>query len=84
QVEPSAFASGAIVGALLKEIEHLYARRFERGDRKKARDHLRVGLLSRTHTLSTFRFGLWLGLAIPAIVAGFNLCRNLFQDRTVV
>ncbi|KAF8133906.1 EXS family-domain-containing protein [Boletus edulis] len=64
KVEPSAFASGAI---------HLYARRFERGDRKKARDHLRVGLLSRTHTLSTFRFGLWLGLAIPAIVAAMVL-----------
>ncbi|KAG6377203.1 EXS family-domain-containing protein [Boletus reticuloceps] len=83
KVEPSAFASGAIVGALLKEIEHLYARRFERGDRKKARDHLRVGLLSRTHGLSTFRFGLWLGLAIPAIVAGFNLSFQEYTRKTL-
>ena len=48
----------------------------ERGDRKKAKNHLRVEPLSNMHDFITFRSGLWLGLAMPAIAAGFYLCRT--------
>ncbi|KAF8430870.1 EXS family-domain-containing protein, partial [Boletus edulis BED1] len=73
KVEPSTFASGAVVAAMLKETERHFAMRFERGDRKKARGNLRVGPSSKTHHFSTFRSGLWLGLAIPAIGGGSYL-----------
>ncbi|KAF8126316.1 SPX domain-containing protein [Boletus edulis] len=73
KVEPCAFASGTTVGDSLKEMEHLFAVRFERGDRKAARDHLRVGPFSKASDVGTLRFGLWLGLAIPAISAGSYL-----------
>ncbi|KAG6377931.1 EXS family-domain-containing protein [Boletus reticuloceps] len=79
KVEPCAFASGTAVGDLLKEMEHSFAVRFERGDRKAARDHLRVGPFSKASDVSTLRFGLWLGLAIPAISAG---CYLSFQEYT--
>ncbi|KAH7913119.1 hypothetical protein BJ138DRAFT_1003013, partial [Hygrophoropsis aurantiaca] len=74
QVEPSAFASGATVNDLLKEMEELFAARFERGDKKRALNRLRIGSAHKSHHFSTFRSGLWLGLAAPAVVTGFILC----------
>ncbi|KAH7887083.1 hypothetical protein F5I97DRAFT_1791213, partial [Phlebopus sp. FC_14] len=65
QVEPAAFASGTVVNTMLREMEDLFAARFERGDKKKAINRLRVGPLMKSHHFSTFRSGLWLGLAIP-------------------
>ncbi|KAH0835834.1 EXS family-domain-containing protein [Lanmaoa asiatica] len=79
KVEPSAFASGAMVSTMLKEMEDLFTMRFERGDRKKAMDRLRVGPSSKTHHFSTFRSGLWLGLALPAVAGGSYLS---FQEHT--
>ncbi|KAH7923430.1 hypothetical protein BV22DRAFT_1015396 [Leucogyrophana mollusca] len=76
QVEPSAFASGAAVNAMLKEMEELFAARFERGDKKRALNRLRVGPTQKSHHFSTFRSGMWLGLAAPAVVAGFILCES--------
>jgi hypothetical protein len=51
----------------------------ERGDRKQALDRLRVGPLSKTHHFSTYRSGLFLGLALPAIAAGSYLCMNFSE-----
>ncbi|KAG1895901.1 uncharacterized protein F5891DRAFT_892970, partial [Suillus fuscotomentosus] len=65
QVEPSAFASGAMVSSMLKEMEELFAARFERGDKKKAITHLRVGVTQKSHHFSMFHTGMWLGLSIP-------------------
>ncbi|KAF8549651.1 hypothetical protein OG21DRAFT_1554406 [Imleria badia] len=84
KVEPSAFASGAMVSTMIKEMEDLFAMRFERGDRKKALDRLRVGPLIKTHHFSTFRSGLWMGLSLPAIVGGTFLCMNFFRDCAMV
>ncbi|KIK38861.1 hypothetical protein CY34DRAFT_90270 [Suillus luteus UH-Slu-Lm8-n1] len=64
RVEPSAFASGAMVSSMLKETEDLFAARFERGDKKKAITHLRVGVTQKSHHFSTFRTGVWLGTHI--------------------
>ncbi|KIJ61833.1 hypothetical protein HYDPIDRAFT_169443 [Hydnomerulius pinastri MD-312] len=73
KVEPSAFASGAMVSTMLKEMEELFAARFERGDKKKAVNRLRVGSSSKSHHFSTFRSGIWLGLALPAVISGLYL-----------
>lgn len=70
RVEPSAFASGAMVSSMLKETEDLFAARFERGDKKKAITHLRVGVTQKSHHFSTFRTGVWLGSSIPATITG--------------
>ena len=48
----------------------------ERGDRKKALDRLRIGPLLKTHHFSSYRSGLCLGLALPAIAQGSYLCMN--------
>ncbi|KZT23701.1 hypothetical protein NEOLEDRAFT_1069012, partial [Neolentinus lepideus HHB14362 ss-1] len=73
-VEPSAFASGGkTVDATMREMEELFAARFERGDRKKALERLRAGSRVKSHHFSTFRSGLAIGLAIPALVSGLYL-----------
>ncbi|OAX34316.1 hypothetical protein K503DRAFT_456002 [Rhizopogon vinicolor AM-OR11-026] len=76
RVEPSAFASGATVSSMLREMEELFAVRFERGDKKKAITRLRVGTHQKSHHFSTFRTGMWLGSCIPATVAGLILSQQ--------
>lgn len=49
-----------------------------KGDRKRALDHLRAGSSSKTHHFSTFRTGLALGLALPALVDG--IVRSKFSN----
>lgn len=74
KVEPSAFASSAMVSSMLKEMEELFAARFERGDKKKAVTHLRVGATQKSYHFSTFCTGVLLGSSIPATVIGFVAC----------
>ncbi|KAL6303031.1 SPX domain-containing protein, partial [Sparassis latifolia] len=69
KIEPSAFASGATVEGMIREMEDLFAARFARGDRKKAMDRLR-GWQRQSHHFSSFKTGLMLGLALPAFVDG--------------
>ena len=42
----------------------------EGGDRKKARSRLRASFKQRSHHYSTFRTGIFIGLSIPALIAG--------------
>ncbi|OCH89345.1 SPX-domain-containing protein [Obba rivulosa] len=70
KIEPSAFASGATVESMLREMELLFAARFTRGDKKKALTRLRGTAQRQTHHFSTFCAGLLLGLAVPAFVSG--------------
>ncbi|CCL99566.1 uncharacterized protein FIBRA_01584 [Fibroporia radiculosa] len=70
KIEPSAFASGASLNSMLRETEDLFAARFARGDKKKAQARLRGGTQQKTHHFSTFRTGMLLGLAVPALVDG--------------
>ncbi|OCB90034.1 EXS family protein/ERD1/XPR1/SYG1 family protein [Sanghuangporus baumii] len=70
KVESSAFASGATIEDLLKDVEESYAQYFEHGDTKKARERLRATASQKRHHFSTFRSGLYLGLAIPALADG--------------
>ncbi|KAN0085736.1 EXS family domain containing protein [Tylopilus felleus] len=73
KVIPCSFASGAMVGTMLMEMEHLLATRFEHGDIRKAKCRLRVTQSPNTQHSSKFRSGLWLGLALPAIAGGSYL-----------
>lgn len=82
RVETRSFASGDICAGLLKEIEHIYATRFERGDEKKARIRLRATPRESTHHFSTFRSGMFIGLAIPALAMGiyYSLQEELREE----
>ncbi|CAA7264392.1 unnamed protein product [Cyclocybe aegerita] len=79
KVEKSAFASDKAIMDMMTRMEDLYALTFSRGDRKKAIRRLRVGNTSKSHHFSTFRSGLYLGVAIPALVNGLV---KVFQEDT--
>lgn len=51
----------------------------ERGNRKKAINHLRVRPASKAHHFTAFRSGLWLGLGILATAGGCYLCMNILE-----
>ncbi|KAF8707831.1 EXS family, partial [Rhizoctonia solani] len=70
KIEPCKFASGDTCSGLLKEIERIYATRFEKGNEKKARVRLRATNRQSTHHFSTFRSGMLIGLALPALAMG--------------
>ncbi|KAI0000209.1 hypothetical protein BJV74DRAFT_766977, partial [Russula compacta] len=70
QVDSCAFASDETVQELLKEMEDLFTARFAKGDRKRALVRLRTVSSHKTHHFSTFRTGLALGLAFPAVTDG--------------
>ncbi|KAH9962879.1 SPX domain-containing protein [Russula dissimulans] len=70
KVDPCAFASDETVQRLLKEMEDFFTARFAKGDRKRALVRLRRISSHKTHHFSTFRTGLTLGLALPAIIDG--------------
>ncbi|KAF4583455.1 hypothetical protein EYR38_002206 [Pleurotus pulmonarius] len=70
KVETSAFYSDKAVNAMIEEMEGVYTLRFEQGDRKKARARLRGSGKTKSHHFSTFRSGILLGLALPALVSG--------------
>ncbi|KAG8819078.1 hypothetical protein FRC19_010139 [Serendipita sp. 401] len=70
KIDPSVLSNATPVENMLDEIEKLFAARFEGGDRKKARNRLRAHFKERSHHYSTFRTGLYIGLSIPAFIAG--------------
>lgn len=49
------------------------------GNRKRARKRLRGGYTSKNHHFSTFRSGLFIGAAIPAIIDGFVRGQCIFD-----
>lgn len=74
KVDPAAFASGALVNDMLRELEELYAARFARGDRRIALNRLRPDASAKSHHTSTFRSGIYLGLALAALAIGIYQC----------
>ncbi|KAM5537632.1 hypothetical protein V8D89_008710 [Ganoderma adspersum] len=79
KIEPSAISSGAALDLLIGDMEALFAARFARGDKKRARARLRGGAKLTTHHFSTFRTGMALGLGVPALAAGLY---QSFQEDT--
>ncbi|KAI0370541.1 SPX-domain-containing protein, partial [Pilatotrama ljubarskyi] len=76
KIEPSAFSSGATVDSLIRDMEALFAARFARGDKKKALARLRGGTKHTSHHFSTFRTGMCVGLAVPALADGLYRSRS--------
>ncbi|KAI9438622.1 SPX domain-containing protein [Lactarius indigo] len=70
KVDLCSFASDQTVQALLKETEDQFTTRFAQGDRKRALTSLRTAYSQKTHHFSTFRTGIALGLAFPALIDG--------------
>lgn len=79
KIEPSAFSSDQSLRDMIKRMEDMYASTFVKGNKKKAMKRLRGGHLMKSHHFATFRSGLLLGVAIPAIVAG---CVEAFKPET--
>ncbi|RDB30619.1 SPX and EXS domain-containing protein 3 [Hypsizygus marmoreus] len=79
RIEKSAFASDKTVRNMMAEMETLYATRFARGDKKRAQARLRAGFHAKSHHYSVFRSGIFLGLALPALVSGVH---SSFQKST--
>ncbi|KAB5594687.1 Xenotropic and polytropic retrovirus receptor 1 [Ceratobasidium theobromae] len=81
RVENCSFASAETCDALLKDIERIYAIRFEGGDEKRARARLRAAPRQTTHHFSTFRSGLLVGLAAPALgMSLYHLLRPEYRE----
>ncbi|EJT99046.1 EXS-domain-containing protein [Dacryopinax primogenitus] len=70
RVDPLPLCRAEPLHTLRVQMEIVYADRFAKGDRKRARDRLRQEVIPKTHHFSTFRAGVYVGLAIPAIVLG--------------
>ncbi|KAF8887598.1 EXS family-domain-containing protein [Infundibulicybe gibba] len=70
KVEQGALASDKTVRAMMKEMEEMFSEIFVRGDKKRAMTRLRGGSHIKSHHYSTFRSGIFLGLALPAFVSG--------------
>ncbi|KAI0077379.1 hypothetical protein K474DRAFT_1596224, partial [Panus rudis PR-1116 ss-1] len=80
KIEPNAFASAAVVEGMMKELEELFAARFTHGDKKRAIQRLRGGTQHKSHHFSTFRSGLYIGLALPALVHGLYLSEYYLRN----
>ncbi|KDR80317.1 hypothetical protein GALMADRAFT_62135, partial [Galerina marginata CBS 339.88] len=65
-----AFASDKAVRQMMSEMEEMYATAFARGDKKRATRRLRAGNSTKSHHFSAFRSGVYVGLAIPALIEG--------------
>lgn len=74
RVEPSVLVKSQRIDDLLRSTEDAFAGFFEHGDRKRALDRLRsqgqVASALRTHHGAAGRTGLFLGIALCAIVGG--------------
>ncbi|TRM63672.1 EXS family-domain-containing protein, partial [Schizophyllum amplum] len=70
KVETSAFASDIRVRQMMSEMENFYATRFVHGDKKRAMARLRSGTSQKSHHFSSFRSGIYLGLALPPLISG--------------
>ncbi|KAL0578222.1 Xenotropic and polytropic retrovirus receptor 1 [Marasmius crinis-equi] len=70
KVDTSVFASGHSLRGMMKEMETLFISLFARGNRKIAMAYLRGVNAHKTHHFSSFRSGVLLGIAVPALVSG--------------
>lgn len=79
KIEPSGFSSTKLLAELIGDTEQMYTMHFASGDKKKALYHLRAGWKQKTHYFVTFRSGVYLGLAMPALISGLY---QSFQQQT--
>jgi len=81
KVSEAHFVKSTVIDEFLVAVEDLYARYFERGNRKVAVSRLRSKARSGDHSGSTFRNGLWLAAGTCFGIAGvYNGFRILFNS----
>ncbi|KAJ7906260.1 EXS family protein/ERD1/XPR1/SYG1 family protein [Mycena leptocephala] len=82
KVDKTAFASEENVRRMMDEMEATYATWFAHGDKKRALNRLRSGPQHKSHHVSTFWPGLFVGLAVPALVSGlYHSKENRFYSK---
>ncbi|KIY47527.1 EXS-domain-containing protein, partial [Fistulina hepatica ATCC 64428] len=79
KVDTTALSTDVSLRDMMEEMDDLFAVQFTNGDKKSARAQLRQMSGHTTHHYSTFRSGLLLGLAVPALVSGLY---QSFQHET--
>ncbi|KAK9474113.1 EXS family protein [Dipodascopsis tothii] len=67
-VAKSYFGQSEVVDDLLNQVEDMFSRYFERGNRKHAVERLRTREIPEQHYWTTYLSGLWLGLGVPLFV----------------
>lgn len=83
KLRPSPLVHSETVPKMLEAVEEIYAGYFEHGNRKRARDILRVGspqtLLQhvRGHHGSSFRTGLFLGVTLCLLIEGLRSTQSV-------
>lgn len=80
KVHRSYFGTSEVLDTLIAQTEDLFARYFERGNRKHAIERLRTKEKSTEFYGSTFRSGIYLGLAAFAAVNGLVRAVDLLGD----
>ncbi|KAK9377557.1 EXS family protein [Lipomyces chichibuensis] len=68
KVNTSYFGQSNVVDNLMNQVEDIYSRYFERGNRKHAIEKLRTREQPASHYSSTFLSGIWLGLGLPLFI----------------
>ncbi|KAK9355223.1 EXS family protein [Lipomyces doorenjongii] len=68
KVNTSYFAQSNVIDNLMNQVEDIYSRYFERGNRKHAIEKLRTREQPASHYLSTFLSGIWLGFGLPLFI----------------
>lgn len=68
KIEESYFSKSDVLDNVMTNVEELYTRYFENGNRKVSITKLRTNVAERTYYLSDYISGLFLGVSIPLIV----------------
>ncbi|CDZ97259.1 Predicted small molecule transporter [Phaffia rhodozyma] len=70
RIQKQRFSHAETVDEMIDDMENMYATRFENGNRKNARQRLRVSASTKTHHFSMYRSGLYIGFGLPALIDG--------------
>lgn len=88
KVSQAHFVKSTLIEEYLVAVEDLYARYFERGNRKVAVNRLRSKLRQGDHSASTFRNGLWLaagtGLGVAGLYNGLEVLFNSSPETSTI
>ena len=70
KVEKTLLSSSTVIDDLQSQVESMFGASFEKGSRKKAIQRLRYMGASTNHHFASWRAGILLGAAVPALIDG--------------
>lgn len=71
KIDDSYFSKSDVLDNLMSNVEEMYTRYFENGNRKVSIAKLRTNAVEKTYYVSDYFSGLFLGIAIPLVVFSF-------------